>query len=99
MNTVLLIAGGVVVFVLLSRLGKAQNEEANAGAEQIVCPHCHQRGMVTVKLVTRGKGISGGKAAGAVMTGGLSVGATGLSRNEKARQLTCGNCKMQWDVA
>ena len=95
----MLIVGAVVLFVALSRAHKDPTAEANEHAAELVCPHCHQRGRITVELLTRGKGISGGKAAGAVMTGGLSVGATGLSKNVPTRHLTCGNCKMEWDVS
>jgi hypothetical protein len=42
------------------------------------------------------KGISGGKATGAVLTAGFSILATGLSRKESATQATCGNCRMSW---
>lgn len=44
------------------------------------------------------KGISGGKATGAVLTGGISVLATGLSRKEKGAQLHCGSCQVTWHI-
>ena len=44
------------------------------------------------------KGISGGKATGAVLTGGLSLLATGLSRKEMVREAYCYNCKMTWQL-
>jgi hypothetical protein len=48
---------------------------------------------VPVKLK---KGVSGGKAAGAIMTGGLSVLAVGLSRKEDATEAKCSNCGSVW---
>ncbi len=44
----------------------------------LVCPHCRKKGSVRTRGVDRKKGISGGKATGAILTGGLSVMATGL---------------------
>ncbi|WP_156036026.1 hypothetical protein [Blastococcus sp. URHD0036] len=44
------------------------------------------------------RGISGGKATGAVVTGGFSVLLTGLSRKVKATQATCGNCRVTWEI-
>lgn len=81
------------------QIAKQQNAKLNEGADKIVCPHCHEQGHVTIQMLNRKTGISGGKATGAVLTGGLSVAATGLSRKAATRRLTCGNCTMQWDVA
>ena len=55
----------------------------------LICPHCQTKGMVRTKAVDQKKGISGGKATGAVLTGGLSVLATGLSRKERLTQAHC----------
>lgn len=66
---------------------------------QLVCPHCQEKGGVKVTTVVRKKGISGGKATGALFTAGVSLFAVGLSRKEKAQHLHCQNCGMQWDVA
>lgn len=67
--------------------------------ETLTCPHCGTRGQVSVERLSRKKGISGGKATGALMTGGASMFATGLSRKEAAQHLVCGNCGIGWDVA
>jgi hypothetical protein len=48
----------------------------------MICPHCGVRGNVRTKFVDRKKGVSGGKATAAVLTGGVSMLATGLSRKE-----------------
>lgn len=63
----------------------------------MICPHCGVRGKVRTKSVDRKKGVSGGKATAAVLTGGVSVLATGLSRKEKLTQARCDNCQNQWD--
>jgi hypothetical protein len=63
---------------------------------EMVCPHCQVGGQVTTRGVRQKKGISGGKAAGAVLTGGVSMLATGLSRKESATRATCGSCRARW---
>jgi hypothetical protein len=68
------------------------------GDAALVCPHCQTSGHVKSKRVKVKRGISGGKATGAVLTLGVSMLATGLSRKEKATQMTCGNCKVSWLV-
>lgn len=62
----------------------------------MVCPHCQTKGQVRTKKITQKKGISGGKATGAVLTGGLSVLATGLSREEEGTQAHCDTCNSTW---
>ena len=63
----------------------------------MICPHCNARGKVRTKPVDRKKGISGGKATAAVLTGGVSMLATGLSRKEHLTQARCDNCRNTWD--
>jgi hypothetical protein len=63
---------------------------------EIVCPHCQTKGQVRTKQIKQKKGISGGKATGAVLNGGLSLIATGLSRKEQTTKATCGNCHSTW---
>lgn len=65
---------------------------------QIVCPHCQTRGRVTTKVIKVKRGISGGKATGAVLTGGFSLLGTGLSRKERATEARCGNCQVSWTI-
>lgn len=65
---------------------------------KIVCPHCQVAGMVRRKTVKKAKGVSGGKATGALLTGGVSMLFTGLSRMEKGTELQCGNCGISWIV-
>jgi len=62
----------------------------------MICPHCQRQGSVRVTHVTQKRGISGGKATAAVLTGGVSLLATGLSRKEQATQAHCGSCGSTW---
>lgn len=63
---------------------------------EMICPHCQTKGQVRTTKITQKKGISGGKATGAVLTGGLSLLATGLSREEVATQAHCDKCGNTW---
>ena len=69
---------------------------APTGDAALVCPHCQKQGLVRTWPVKLKKGISGGKATGAVLTAGISLLATGLSRKESATQAFCGNCSSKW---
>jgi hypothetical protein len=62
----------------------------------MICPHCHAKGAVRTKLVENKVGISGGKATAAVLTGGVSLLATGLSRKQRVTAARCGECKSAW---
>lgn len=64
--------------------------------DKLVCPHCQQKGHVRTKGITKSKGISGGKATAALLTGGISLVATGLSQIEKHTQANCSNCNSTW---
>lgn len=66
---------------------------------KMICPHCQTPGQVRMRKVKVKQGISGGKATGAVLTGGLSILATGLSRKSKAQLARCGNCLTSWHIA
>lgn len=63
----------------------------------MICPHCHEKGKVRTTQVDRKKGISGAKATGAILTAGVSVLATGLSRKERLTRAYCGNCANMWE--
>jgi Flp pilus assembly protein TadB len=76
-------------------LAKASQAHGQANPTMI-CPHCHERGQINTKTVTQKKGISGGKATGAILTGGVSLLATGLSRKERNTEAYCRNCKNTW---
>ena len=62
----------------------------------MVCPHCQTKGGVRTKKITQKKGISGGKATAAVLTGGVSLLAVGLSRKEASTQAHCDACGNTW---
>jgi len=63
----------------------------------LICPHCHEKGHVRTAPVKRKAGISGGKVMGGLLTGGVSLLATGLSRKQQLTQACCGNCGSNWD--
>lgn len=63
----------------------------------MICPHCQTKGSVSTTDVKRKKGISGAKATGAILTGGISLLATGLSRKEDMTQAHCQNCNCTWE--
>lgn len=65
---------------------------------EMVCPQCGERGQVRVKTVKQKRGVSGGKAAGALLTGGLSLFATGLSRKAQVTEAHCSNCSITWHI-
>lgn len=73
-------------------------DQANYGDlnPAMICPHCGVKGKIRTKAVDQKKGISGGKATAALLTGGVSLLATGLSRKETATQAHCGNCTNVW---
>ena len=64
----------------------------------IICPHCQTKGNVTLKEVKIKKGFSPGKVAGGLVTGGVSLLATGLAKKGKAQEATCGNCTSSWMI-
>jgi transcription elongation factor Elf1 len=63
---------------------------------KLICPHCQAQGQVRTQDIQVKKGVSGGKATAAVLTGGLSLLATGLSRKQAATQAHCDNCGSDW---
>jgi hypothetical protein len=65
----------------------------------MVCPHCKQKGSVHTKKVTHKAGVSGGKATAAVLTGGASLLAVGLSRKQDLTEAHCTNCNSTWHFA
>jgi hypothetical protein len=68
----------------------------NKPNEYMICPHCKTKGQVFTQAVTLKKGIDGGKATGAILTGGISLVATGLSRKENQTRANCGKCGSVW---
>lgn len=65
----------------------------------IICPHCGERGQVTLSKKRTNQGLSGGKSALAVVTGGASLLlGTGLARFENRQQAACANCGVKWMI-
>ena len=64
----------------------------------IICPHCGARGMVGTRPTKVKRGVSGGKAVGAVLTGGLSLLAVGLSRKQTVTEAKCISCGVTWHI-
>lgn len=64
--------------------------------QMILCPHCGEKGHTHTKPVRAKKGISGAKATGAILTGGVSLLATGLSRKENRTKAFCESCSSAW---
>jgi hypothetical protein len=62
----------------------------------LVCPHCQIRGKVRTQQDVVKAGVSGGKATAAVLTGGISLLATGLSRMQHVTAARCGECGSSW---
>lgn len=75
---------------------KQVRQEMREADAKILCPQCQTRGDVNTKRVREKMGVSGGKATGAVLTGGLSLLATGLSRKQWVTKARCGNCGSRW---
>ena len=63
---------------------------------KVICPYCKEKGFVKTGKIKAKKGISGGKATGAILTGGLSLLFTGLSRKEEVTKAKCTNCDSVW---
>lgn len=62
-----------------------------AVSPHMICPHWVENGNVHTKPVTKKAGISGGMATGALVTGGIPILATGLSRKESLTAAFCRN--------
>jgi len=70
---------------------RTQNKSQN-----MICPYCQNKGTVSVYRDKVKNGISGGKLTGAILTGGLSLLATGLSRKTEVSKAQCSKCGAEW---
>jgi len=87
----------IVLMVFIAAVVKGYNGTPVGQANPaMICPHCQTLGSVFTKRIDQKKGVSGGKATAAVLTGGISVLATGLSRKEHLTQAHCTKCKNTW---
>jgi hypothetical protein len=82
--------------VARERYAAAAELEWGGKSPAMICPHCQTKGGVRTKAVAQQAGISGPKATAALITGGLSVLVTGLSREERRTQAHCDNCGATW---
>lgn len=95
MSAILLVVGcgvflGIILIIACPPPGWTLNIK-------LVCPHCQTAGFCSTIPITVKQGISGGKATAALLTGGLSVLATGLSRAPATMtKVICSNCKSTW---
>lgn len=67
--------------------------------QEVICPHCQTRGQVRVQETTVKTGLSGGKATAALLTGGATLIATGLSSKTKSTSMACGHCHVTWTIS
>jgi hypothetical protein len=87
----------LALLIYAAWLGEAGKNKTKAVQDkQIVCAQCHSVGCITTSRVKLKKGISGSKATGAILTGGVSLLAVGLSRKEDATEAKCSNCGSVW---
>lgn len=77
---------------------EAEQEQKRSQDSRIICLYCQQAGQVSTKAKRVKRGVSGGKATGAIVTGGLSIFATGLSRKDDVIEAHCANCGMTWQT-
>ena len=102
MGALIIIAFAAMVIVIVA-YNSHQDATYGRGTAQfghinpaLHCPHCQTQGLVRAKSITRKAGVSGAKATGALLTGGVSLLATGLSRKESVTQAHCDNCGSTW---
>lgn len=69
-----------------------QQSAKSAMEKNMICPNCQTKGSVTTKKVKQKVGVSGGKATAALLTCGISLLGTGLSRKQEMTQANCSNC-------
>ena len=84
---------GAIIGVLIA-VGKALPGNVKP---EMICPHCQVKGKVHTKPTQRKRGLSGGKIVGGLLTGGISILATGLSRKVLTTEAHCDNCGATWD--
>ena len=86
----------VIYYLCKDHKEKTLNDTANAPSENIICPHCQTKGHVVTKQVKQKAGIHGGKATAAILTCGISLFGTGLSRKQMITEAHCNNCGQKW---
>lgn len=96
----LLVIGFIIWIIYMCTKDKKQTpvefQQQQSLNQNMICPHCNTKGSVTTQQVKRKEGIHGGKATAAVLTCGLTLFGTGLSRKNKITEASCSNCGMVW---
>lgn len=85
----------VLVFIIKNGEGDDGNAAMSAKADmekQMICPYCQTKGSVTTRKIKQKVGVSGGKATAALLTCGISLLGTGLSRKQEMTQANCNHC-------
>jgi len=85
----------ICIYFLVKGAGEntIENFEVKSQMESnMICPYCQTKGSVTTKKIKRKAGISGGKATAGILTCGISLLGTGLSRKELITEACCSNC-------
>jgi ribosomal protein S27AE len=86
----------VLLLILFIWMILKERQYPGVSRPEMICPHCQTKGLVFTKPILKKTGVSGGKATAAVLTGGVSLLATGLSRKEAVTQAHCGKCGATW---
>lgn len=88
--------GVLLVLIFLYFVYQGASAKEPPKNPHMICPHCQTKGNISTQRETQKVGVSGGKAAAAVLTAGVSVLATGLSRKTEVTRATCGTCGNTW---
>ena len=97
METALYVAIAVVLVLVGLFAWLVTNQKPATGFNAaLVCPHCQRSGYVCARPSTQKRGVSGGKATAALLTGGFSLLAVGLSRKQAMTESHCDACGSTW---
>ena len=86
----------IVVVCIVVKDNNGETQSTNTLSSNMICPHCHTKGSVTTQRLKQKVGISGGKATAGILTCGISLLGTGLSRKQWVTEAHCSNCGNVW---
>lgn len=86
----------LILYLICKNKDAQQVTQQNAHEKNMICPHCRTQGTITTQQVKRKQGIHGGKATAALLTCGISLLGTGLSRKQKMTEAHCSHCGANW---
>jgi hypothetical protein len=86
----------VAYFAFTASPDKLNEKLYGKRSRDIICSQCCHKGQVHTKPITKKAGVSGGKATAALLTGGASLLAVGLSRKESMTEAHCCKCESNW---